>query len=258
MSPIWGKRNVTYHYDKIYYIIEEECEIEIEDRKYRAKPGDFFLIPSGTKHSFCNVDNGQITHYFFHFTLEANGIHILKKLNLPDFLHIGINEEIIALCDSIVRLSSQENVGAALMLKGQMLQLTAFYIMLNKNEESIDIPHENENLKNVILYINKNLNKHITLDQLTKITQMHPTAFIRLFKKQYGLPPMKYVQKEKMEYAKYLLEYTQIQISQIAAMVGFQELSHFSKNFKLYTGYSPKYSRRTYFEKSSKNKEDFD
>ncbi len=254
VTPRWGKRNVTYHYDKIYYILEEECYIEIEGRKYTGKPGDFFLIPAGTKHSFCNVEENRINHYFFHFSLEANGMPILKKLNLPDCINIGMNEEIINLCESILQFSTLDDVGSALMLKGQLLQLVAFYIMLNESEQKIEIADEDENLKKVIHYINKNLDKNICLEELAEIAQMHPTAFIRLFKKQYGLPPIKYVQTKKMEYAKYLLEYTQIQISQIASMVGFQELSHFSKNFKLYAGYSPKISRETYFYYKNKSR----
>ena len=48
--------------------------------------------------------------------------------------------------------------------KKECKKLVAFYIMLNESEQKIEIADEDENLKQVIHYINKNLDKNIRLE----------------------------------------------------------------------------------------------
>ncbi|MDY4975895.1 MAG: helix-turn-helix transcriptional regulator, partial [Clostridia bacterium] len=65
----------------------------------------------------------------------------------------------------------------------------------------------------------------------------------RLFKSYFGITPLQYVFQKKMDYSRNLLLYTQISISEIAAMVGYDDISHFSKDFKKYSHCPPRYFR---------------
>ena len=79
--------------------------------------------------------------------------------------------------------------------------------------------------------------------QLASIASVHPNYLCRLFKARYGVSPMRYVYEKRMDYSRYLLLYTQISVSDIAAMVGYNDISHFSKEFKKYSIVSPRYFR---------------
>lgn len=67
--------------------------------------------------------------------------------------------------------------------------------------------------------------------------------FIEQFTHHYGAPPMKYLTRVRMEYARYLLEDPAIPIGGIARECGYADIFHFSKVFKQYAGTSPKYLR---------------
>ena len=65
----------------------------------------------------------------------------------------------------------------------------------------------------------------------------------RIFKKQNGESLMSYVVRTKMEKAKQLMNETQLNITQISEMVGYDNYSYFATCFKKYEGISAKQYR---------------
>jgi AraC-like DNA-binding protein len=60
-----------------------------------------------------------------------------------------------------------------------------------------------------------------------------------MFKEQMGVPPIQYILRVKMEKAQELLVQTEESVSEVARQVGFQDYSHFSKQFKKLVGLAP-------------------
>nr|WP_275942616.1 helix-turn-helix domain-containing protein [Paenibacillus alba] len=61
----------------------------------------------------------------------------------------------------------------------------------------------------------------------------------KLFSKVYGLSPRQYVSQQKLKLAKELLVTTHLSMTDIADKLGFQSASHFSRQFRRWTGQSP-------------------
>ncbi|MEE0410640.1 MAG: AraC family transcriptional regulator [Clostridia bacterium] len=64
--------------------------------------------------------------------------------------------------------------------------------------------------------------------------------FKKLFIEKYGVPPVKYVTRLKINRACELLQTKMFSISKIAELCGFENVYYFSNVFKKYTGISPK------------------
>jgi AraC family transcriptional regulator len=64
-----------------------------------------------------------------------------------------------------------------------------------------------------------------------------------LFKQITGVTPHVYLANLRLERARKLLVDTQYPVSEIAAMVGYQSQSHFTKIFKSVTGMTPRVFR---------------
>ncbi|WP_226889764.1 helix-turn-helix domain-containing protein [Nostoc sp. MG11] len=99
-------------------------------------------------------------------------------------------------------------------------------------------------LKQTIDYIQENLNQNVSLAELAEIAKLSPYHFARLFKQSTGLPPHQYQIKCRVDRAKDLLK-TNLEIADIAQIVGFSSQGHLNYHFKRLVGITPKvFSRR--------------
>jgi PAS domain S-box-containing protein len=92
----------------------------------------------------------------------------------------------------------------------------------------------------IIDYILENYADKIDIPDLAKRMSLSVKQFERIFKKEYGEPPLRYIQRIRMDAAKQLLASTQLPIERIGRETGFYDNSHFSRQFRKYTGLSPK------------------
>ena len=69
--------------------------------------------------------------------------------------------------------------------------------------------------------------------------KMNKYYFSHIFKKYYGVSPMRYVNALKLEKSKCLLRCSDIKISAIAQKYGFSSHTHFSATFRKEFGMSP-------------------
>jgi AraC family transcriptional regulator len=95
-------------------------------------------------------------------------------------------------------------------------------------------------LGQVLDYIDAFLDKNIKLADLAQLLDMSPFHFSRLFKQSIGITPHQYLSQQRVERAKQLLKKTDRLIIDIALECGFSSHSHLSKQFRQFTGTTPK------------------
>ena len=100
----------------------------------------------------------------------------------------------------------------------------------------------------ILRYINTNLDKPLTNEELSSRFYMHPNQLIRQFKKKTGITPGRYVTLKKMETAKRMLEDTDLRIVEIMEKIGQSDMSRFSKQFKKFYNQSPREYRNFFAE----------
>ena len=88
-------------------------------------------------------------------------------------------------------------------------------------------------------FIDENLHEPIPLDALAAIACMSPSHFGRCFKNALGLAPGQYIILRRIERAKHLLAHTDLAVTEIGLLVGYQELSNFIKAFRKSTATTP-------------------
>ena len=104
-----------------------------------------------------------------------------------------------------------------------------------------------QRLNNAKDYMDACFAEDISLETIDHTAHLAPVYFLREFKKNYHLTPHQYLTQRRIEEAKYLLLSKRNMISEICLMVGFQDISSFSKLFKYSTGFSPEQYRSTIF-----------
>lgn len=88
-------------------------------------------------------------------------------------------------------------------------------------------------------FIQENLEKDLTRNELAELVFLNPEYLSRLFKKQTGVSLSTYITQERIKVSKELIQKTEMSVSIIASKVGYSNFSHFSQVFKKIVGESP-------------------
>ena len=93
-------------------------------------------------------------------------------------------------------------------------------------------------------YIQQNYGKAITLSEIAEKLNFSSVYFGNMFKKHTGKTFNAYLTDVRMDQAKQLLKKQEYSISQIAGMVGYQDIKYFSRTFKNVYGVKPSEYRK--------------
>jgi len=158
-----------------------------------------------------NLDKQAI---YLKYLIESISKLIIKERGIDTFVikySMNVNDSIDAL---------EDNEGAAL----QQIKRTST---------------SNSSIISAIEFIDNNLDKRLTLDQVSGKVYLSDYYFSKLFKRETGLSFSVYLNARKIQKAMILLKESDKSVKVISDELGFTRLSYFSQTFKKYTGYAP-------------------
>ena len=91
-------------------------------------------------------------------------------------------------------------------------------------------------------FVRDHLSERITLDVIAQHVHASPTYLCKLFKREMGEPLTNYINRNRVQQAKRLLELP-YKIIDVASMAGFENSKYFSQVFKRYVGITPQQYR---------------
>ena len=94
-------------------------------------------------------------------------------------------------------------------------------------------------MSSAIEYINGNLLRELSIDEICAAIHVSKYYFCHRFKEEIGMTVMEYVLKTRLVMAKELLRKEKTSVTEVAARCGFSGLSYFSRVFKEETGLTP-------------------
>lgn len=102
-----------------------------------------------------------------------------------------------------------------------------------------------ERINIITEYIQHNLDKKISIQELAELSHFSPFHFHRIVRAQLGEPIGAYIARTRLEKAASLLIYSSNSIEDIAYSIGYEIPSSLSKQFKNHFGISPSEFRET-------------
>jgi AraC family transcriptional regulator of arabinose operon len=91
-----------------------------------------------------------------------------------------------------------------------------------------------------VQHLRGNLRQSITLEELARASHASRARLAALFRRQVGVPPMRYLERERINLATQMLDMTALSVKEIAADVGFEDARYFAKRFRRITGLTPR------------------
>lgn len=94
-------------------------------------------------------------------------------------------------------------------------------------------------VKSAVDYINLNIGHHLTLNSIADIIHVNPSHLSRKFKSETNMTVIDYINEKRVQEAKLYLERSNIPFTEVALMVGFNDLNYFGRVFKKITSLTP-------------------
>jgi two-component system response regulator YesN len=94
-------------------------------------------------------------------------------------------------------------------------------------------------MKTAMDYIKDNFHKDISLDDVSRVVNISPYYFSKIFKEENGLNFIEYLTNVRIDKAKKLLEESELSIKEICISCGYTDPNYFSRSFKKNVGVTP-------------------
>ena len=146
-----------------------------------------------------------------------------------------------SLHDSIHR-NKQRSIGLRIESRGILYQIISRFV----SNAVPNVVARDERIRAAIEIILGGLDKNFTVEDLAGKVYLSKNHFLRLFKKETGTTPIKYINQKKIERAQLLLLSTCIPVKELAYSLGFCDYSYFIRTFRKSTGFTPLDYRRVH------------
>ena len=238
-------------YCEIMFILEGKGDYTINNKKYLVEEGDLIVLNRGVVHAessyggnilrayVCSVENIKIENF------EENCI-------LPDdfkpVMPTSKYAKMIRQCfEDIYNEMSEQSLYYDSMTKIDLLKiiLTAKRIA-NELAQDVDYSSVKYISQGVKSYIDKHYMDQLTLDSLAKIFHLSKYHIVHEMKKDMGISPINYLIGLRVGEAQRLLLATDLSVTSISKVIGYDNVSYFMHLFHKKTGVSPTEFRALY------------
>lgn len=241
---------------EIYYLQDGSRGYDFKNKSFNVQKGDIILIKEGVKHQTYVRDKSYFNRFLIKLKPDTLGQLNDKELDLfsnfkQDYYHLQpeINDRMMVE-NILVRMeieSKKNDFGREFYLK---LLISELLILINRYLKSKNKPDSNTQyhlkIMEIMKFIEDNFSQHFSLDQLAEKFSYSSSYLSTLFKEKTGYTVTEYINSVRIKEAQNLLLKSQDNISQVAEMVGYNNLVHFGRNFKERTGLSPGDYRKAY------------
>ncbi|NOU86999.1 helix-turn-helix domain-containing protein [Paenibacillus sp. LMG 31460] len=239
VRPDWGGTNIIQGENVLYFFLEGEGWLKINNIEYYPVPGELFLVPAGTRISCSTDESNPFLTYWCHFTATVGENNLFDLLITPHCIAMRNDETIKNQFQELITQHESDGLAAPFIVKSLLFHLMSRFIERSTVDplQTASIPSVHK-LYIVLQYIEKHLTEQMTVDMLSQLVHFHPKYFLHYFKSMLGVSPIVYINKKRMQKANSLLLHSDMTIAEIAEQLGMQT-PYLSRMFKRFTGFSP-------------------
>lgn len=128
--------------------------------------------------------------------------------------------------------------------------LLATFIYASRTSDDL-LEEQNPGISRSIQFMEQNLNKKLTLDEIAEEAGYSPSYLTTLFRKKTGYSPSSYFSHLKITKACEYLDFSKHKIKEISFLMGYTDPYYFSKDFQKKLGLSPRNYRKRVIVKNS-------
>lgn len=221
----------------VHYLISTKsgaAKLTLESGQQTISPNTILLLPAGTPFLYeLDADHWDMCWLLLHDCPQYQFIHQLKA---------GVwesdNASLLYQTMSLIRDFDHRDDRYQPDIQLRLIEVLLFQIEQTLNKTPAQTAQQ-KRFHALMRNVNKQLQLPWSVSSLAAELHMSEPQFFRLCKKETGKTPMKLLTQTRMEYACYLLRYTNYSLEQIADTVGYADSASFAHRFKQLYEVSP-------------------
>lgn len=219
----------------------------LNDRPYRITRGDLFYIRAEDKHSYASVNDLVLQNVIY--CPERLKLNVDWAAAIPRFTeargepHWRLSSNGMAQVRQVITQLEQESQKSDPLANSMSELLFAQLVMtLKRFRYATDHPSANEQealLDKLITALAGSLNRSFVLEKFCEQEQCSERALRQQFRTQTGMTVNHYLRQLRICHAQYLLQHTELMVSEVAMRCGFEDSNYFSVVFNREVGMTP-------------------
>ena len=229
-----------HSYWELTYVDNGTLETEVDGVKYDLSSFDLMFYTPHQYHSQKTYEGAACSYFTVMFDMDFQDIDLLKNkvFHLDKDTHSVLID--FTKCTTANGSSSYVNDLQLIYLKELILRLISPDALSTVDTDApIQKQADNELLNNIMLYINTNIFRAFSIDEICKEFVISRSTLQSLFKDNIDMPPKQYINELKLTKSKLMIKEGKYTISEIALALGFTSIHYFSRKFKSRYGYAP-------------------
>jgi len=256
-----------------HVLLDGECQLHVGRTVLELRPGDVVVIPSGAPHRILTrgrgkrqgivetegaafittrSDSPEIDLFCGHYTFDAGPGALLLR-SLPESIHVSFgqsteSDHVLRMLSTLMRGEAQrEGDGTAAILAALCTVLLAMVLRTAKGATTTSTlwtAVADQRIAEAIREVLDDPGGDWTIDRLSRTAAMSRASFQRHFTRGTGMTVGAFLTRTRLMAAADLLGSTDATIATVAAEVGYQSESAFSRAFRAEFGTTPARLRR--------------
>lgn len=230
---------------QLLYIAAGKAHFYFQGKEQIVTAGNMVLYrpKEEQRYYYYGVDHTEV--FWVHFT-GRDVTNILRRYGLgkEHIIHTGINPEYRRLFQVMIRelRECRTDYEEALVLSFRMLLIHLH--RLEPGKRGVRSAHLAEGMEQAVQFFSRNYASLIGIEEYALEQGMSVSWFIRSFREYTGYTPAQYLLSLRISAAQTLLEQSDMNIGEVAALVGYDNPFYFSRIFRKQCGISPREFRQ--------------
>src|SRR5918911_295828 len=203
-------------------------------QRRECKPSTVIFHPADELHSDHFLGKGG---RLFRFEIKRQLLERISQCSATLSEPADFNGGLLArLASKLYQEFRQPDEVSSLVLEGLTLEMAA---EMARKRQSNRISAAPSWLKRACELIHAQFAESLTLTDIAKPVGVHPLHLARVFRRFHGCTVGEYIRRLRVDYAAHQLSTSDAPLADVAVAAGFNDQSHLSKTFKLFTGMTP-------------------
>lgn len=254
----WSMMKESHRGFEILIVLDGAQETLVEHEPLIIKKDDILLIPPGFEHTNTCISAPGMTYFCAHFDIDEPHLRMEIMKNC-DWVYEPSNpyysrlkaclQKWIDIFDEPVLLFSKAKLRAQIVLfelLDVLVDIQPLHRDIGPNQSMTTAKHAKEiadaikrSFKQQCIAKSETTDNTIYIQPIIASLGISPNYGLEVFQKIYQMSPRKYLSDLKLQEAKILIQQPEISLFEIANRLGYKNLSHFSRQFKRWTGINP-------------------